>query len=150
MEQTRLGAAALRQANAPYLREQWAIGKTGQRRIVRFFVNVRALVAIEINNLVLIHLRMTDINLVSMKNDPLMDVSRNTMLVPLTAMVVLSIQMCMGRRPPEHHKGGKQQENKRCVGTLPELPLEFRLPGIAHDGMNSMLLLVLLPQQRRA
>lgn len=46
---------------------------------------------IEVNNLGLIHLHMAEVNLVSVKNDWLMGVCLNVMLVLLTAVVVLRI-----------------------------------------------------------
>jgi len=60
-----------------------------------------------------------------MENDWLMGVCFNTMLVLLTAVIVLRIQMRMRRCPLEHHKGGKQKENKNCVGT-----------SLNHDGIE--------------
>lgn len=46
---------------------------------------------IEVNNLGLIHLHMVGVNLVSVKNDRLMGMCLNAMLVPLTAVIVLRI-----------------------------------------------------------
>lgn len=72
---------------------------------------------VEVNNLGLIHLRMIKVNGVGMREGWLMCVRLNTMLMLLTAVIVLCIQMSMRRRPLEHHKGDKQKENKNRVGT---------------------------------
>lgn len=79
----------------------------GGRRIIQFLVIWRALVVIEVNNLGLIHLHMAGVNLVSVKNDQLMGVRLNAVLVLFTAVFVLLIQMRMRWRPLDRQKGGK-------------------------------------------
>jgi len=70
-------------------------------------VVLQILIVIEINNLGLTHLRVIGINRVRMKNDGLMGVCFDTMLVLLAMVIVLRVQMCVRRHPPEHHKGDK-------------------------------------------
>lgn len=53
-----------------------------------------------------------------MENNRLMGMRFKTMLVLLIAVIVLHIQMRMRWRPLERHKGGKQNVNKCCAGTL--------------------------------
>ena len=71
---------------------------------------------IEIDNLGFIHMWMTGVAWINMKNDLLMGVSLDAMLMLFTIVVVLRIQMCMRRRPLEHHKGGKQKNDKCGFG----------------------------------
>ncbi|MBU4151084.1 MAG: hypothetical protein KKG03_05465 [Gammaproteobacteria bacterium] len=80
-------------------------------------VILQILIVIEINNLSLTRLPMVGIRHIHMKNDWLMSMEFNTMLVLLTAMIVLRVQMRMRRHPLKRHKGGKQNENKNCVRT---------------------------------
>lgn len=61
-------------------------------------------------------MRVIRVNWVSMKNHRLMGVCFNTMLVLLSAMIVLRIQMRMRWHPLDHHEGSKQKENKNFVG----------------------------------
>jgi len=90
---------------------------------------------VEVNNLGFIHLRMIGVDWVGMGNDLLMGVCLNTMLVLLISVIVQHIQMCMGWRPLERNKSGKQEKDKRCFETL-----------LDHEGIEFMLPLGLLHQ----
>lgn len=87
------GIAALRRTRFPCLNKWYAIDKSSQcnRRVVQHLVIWRTLVVFEVNNLGLIHLYMAEVNLVSVKNDRLMGVRLNAMLVPFTAVIMLRI-----------------------------------------------------------
>ena len=106
------------------------IDKSGQciRRIVQFIFIWLDLVVIKVNNHGLFDLQMDGVNFVSVKSDRLMGVCLNTMLMPLTAVIVLRIQMHMRRCPLNHHKGGKHNVNQCCGNTLLDHgSIEFKL-----------------------
>lgn len=71
---------------------------------------------IKVNDLGFIHMRMIGVTWIDMKNDLLMGVSLNAMLMLFAVVVVLRIYMCMRRHPLEHHKGDKQKKDKCNFG----------------------------------
>lgn len=114
---TRQEIAPLWQKNVPCLNRARVIAICDQhRRMVGLFVLLQILVVIQAYNSGLIYLRMFSINGVRMKNNRLMGVSFNTVLVLLIAVIVLRIYMHMRWRPLEHHKSDKQMKNKNCAG----------------------------------